>query len=100
MDGEPMKWQVTKTQKIAILVIICLALGYSMAGGGDELIPRPPRRNERPFMKWIIKAARSSLWLMWLAESPTLDLNEKHFVTQPTTADADGYRSLRHGEGW
>ena len=95
-----MKWQITKTQKIAILVIVCLAIGWSMAGRNSTIpIPDAPR-NQRPFLRWVVKAARASLWLMWLAESPTLDLNEKHFVSQPATTDADGYRSLRHGEGW
>lgn len=62
---------------IIIAVIVAFLIGGYV---GDELRPQP----ERPFLKFLARAAKVAMWVMIMEEAP-----QQHQRYQAVSADAD-----------
>lgn len=84
-------------KRIVLAVVAAFAIGFfvSRMDGG---IPNPfvPQRPERPFLTFVMRVAKTFLWVAMFAEQRPQELNYRdHAGIGP-----DGAHVLNHGEGW
>jgi len=82
--------------RMRTLIVACAAcafLGWCYSSGDSG--PRP--LSERPVAKWLSRAARAGLWVLWCAEpNPN---PQPQFVHAPAPR-GDDRREVNHGRGW
>jgi len=74
-----------------VAMLVGLAIGWFMFSGGSD----SPRKDERPFLKWVARAAKNLLWISLMFEEPPEEI-------QPVKSEVgeDGYVMVEHGRGW
>lgn len=85
-------------KKLVAVALVAFAVAFFVAQRGDSPIPNPfvPAKPERPFLKFVIKAAKTFLWVAMFAEERPQDPQYRdHACIGP-----DGNVTLNHGEGW
>lgn len=85
-------------RKLVLVAVAAFALAWFVShneGGG--IIPNPfaPQRPDRPILKFIVRAAKTFLWVAMFAE-PKPE-HHAHHVVQATTGP-DGTEYLEHGD--
>ncbi len=74
----------------------CVAIGYWLAS--------PPDKNvaplaDRPVLRWIVKTAKTLLWVAVFVEPAPPEPEARHLAKAPAIGD-DGYTVVDHGKGW
>ena len=77
---------------IIIALVVGLVVGWFVFAGSADT---PSRKDDRPFLKWVARAAKNLLWIALVAEDPPEEI-------QPVKAEVgeDGYVMVDHGRGW
>lgn len=83
-------------RSLVLLCLACLAVGWWLSTSPSS--PVGPREPDRPFLRFVMRAAKSFLWLAIVADPPPEDPAEPQFVH--ARVGADGYRQLEHRRGW
>lgn len=79
-----------------LVLVTCVAIGYWLAGPPDK--PVTPLA-DRPVLRWIVKTAKTLLWVAVFVEPPPPEAEARHLVKAPAIGD-DGYTVVDHGKGW
>jgi hypothetical protein len=83
---------MTLTRKHIALIVVALALGWWLG----QPARRPQPLEDRPVVRWIVRAAKQLLWIAVFVEEPPAE--------QPAQVQAvvgeDGYVKVDHGRGW
>lgn len=75
-----------------MLIVACLmafAAGWFVSGAVEK-----PK--DRPFLKAIVKVAKTFLWVAAFAEQPP----EEHADAKSVMVGEDGYVQVNHARGW
>lgn len=86
-------------KRIVVVAVAAFALAYFLAhgsGGGPFPNPFVPAKKDRPVLKFIVRAAKSLLWIAVFAEERPADT---HYTCR-VEVDRDGQALLNHAEGW
>jgi len=81
-------------RKTLLVVVAALAVGYWLAGGAQRLTPE----TDRPVLRWIVKTAKSLLWIALVAEPAPPEQTTR--LVQSRAVGEDGYPLVDHGQGW
>ena len=89
---------MTLSKRSLVLICLgCLVFGWWLSSSPSSPVgPKGPR--ERPILRFIVRAAKSLLWLAIVAEPPPPETEEQKLVN--ARVGADGYRQLEHRRGW
>jgi hypothetical protein len=86
-----------KLDRNTLLVLVaCAALGYWLASSPDR---KPQPLEDRPVLRWIVKTAKTLLWVAVFVEPAPPEPDARHIVKAPAIGD-DGYAVIDHGKGW
>lgn len=85
-------------KRMVLVAVAAFALAFFIAKSPDG-IPNPfaPEKPERPFLKFVIRAARTFLWVAMFAE-PKPEVPANHVVQ--AKIGPDGHEYLNHAEGF
>jgi hypothetical protein len=83
---------MTIDRKTLLAIVAAVAVGYWLAGSKPEPTP------DRPVLRWVVRAAKSFLWIALVAEEPPAELEQTYL--HHDHVGADGYRLVDHGRGW
>lgn len=86
-------------KRMVLVAAAAFALAFFVAqGGGNSPFPNPfvPAKKDRPVLKFIVKAAKSLLWIAVFAEERPADPQ----YTDHASIGPDGRQLLNHAEGW
>lgn len=78
----------------AIALAVVFALGYWYASSGNAA---PDKPRERPVLRWVVRLAKSALWVALFAEGPPAE--PQHALVRAHVGE-DGHPLVEHGEGW
>lgn len=87
---------MTIDRKTAIVVVLVFVLGYWWSSGSTPFTPAPQK--DRPVLRWIMRAAKSALWLALVADPPPPDAEPQALAR--TRVGDDGQIMLEHRGGW
>jgi len=76
------------------LLILVAAFLFGMWLGQPARKPQP--LEDRPVLRWIIKAAKTALWVAVFLEDPPPEQNAE----LRAVVGEDGYVVVDHGRGW
>ena len=79
-------------KKLLAAAVGLFVVGFVLGQNNNAFSPFGPQEPDRPFLRFIAKAAKFGLWLM-VVEPPPPDLPERSFVKH----DPD---YISHREGW
>lgn len=83
---------MTINRNTLLILVAAMALGWYL--GQPPAKPQP--LEDRPVLRWIIKAAKTALWVAVFVEPPP---PEQHAEVRAVIGD-DGYVQVDHGRGW
>lgn len=83
-------------RSLVLACLACVAVGWWLSTSPSS--PVGPKEPDRPFLRFVAKAAKAFLWLAIVAEGPPPEASEPQFVR--ARVGSDGYRQLEHGRGW
>lgn len=86
-------------KKLVLVALAAFAFAWFIANGQPGgIIPNPfvPQRPDRPVLKFIVRAAKTFLWVAMFAE-PKPQTHHVHHVAQATIGP-DGHECLDHGD--
>jgi len=87
-------------RKMVAVAVAAFALAFFVARNeSDSIIPNPfaPQKPDRPFLKFVVKAAKTFLWVAMFAE-PKPPVAAHHVVL--SRIGPDGHECLNHAEGF
>lgn len=86
-------------KKLVLVAVAAFALAFFIAHSQNGF-PNPfaPEKPERPFLKFVVKAAKTFLWVAMFAE-PKPDMPPANHVVQAKVGP-DGHECLNHAEGF
>lgn len=84
-------------RSLVFALVACVAAGWWLSSSSGSPLG-PPGPTERPFLRWVAKAAKNLLWIAIVAEGPPAEEPEPQLVR--TRVGADGFRQLEHRGGW
>jgi hypothetical protein len=74
------------------VIVVALAVGWWLG----QPARRPQPLEDRPVVRWIVRAAKQLLWIAVFVEEPPA---ERHMEVQAVVGP-DGYVKVDHGRGW
>ena len=80
----------------AIALVVVFGLGYWYASANACPSPKP---KDRPVLRWVVKLAKSALWVALFAEGPPAEEAEPQALARTSVGD-DGAPVLEHRGGW
>jgi len=84
-------------RKTVTAVLVAFAIGYWISSSPFAPHPWQPQR-DRPVLRWIVRAAKSLLWIAVIADPPPEVKHDPKLVHAPPVGD-DGYPLIDHGRG-
>jgi hypothetical protein len=98
---------MTFDKRLVAVVVIALLIGFNWGGGRWERhpflpvpLPTPapaPDKPDRPVVRWIVRAAKSLLWVAAFADPPPAESHDSRIVQH--AMGADGYPVIDHARG-
>jgi hypothetical protein len=86
-------------RKTLLILAAGIAVGWFAFSGNGLPSPFQPAK-DRPFLRFIAKAAKTFLWVAMFAEQPPQPAEQgRHLVHSPAVGE-DGYPLVDHGQGW
>jgi hypothetical protein len=82
-------------RKTVLVLAVAFAAGYFLATRTDNSPPKP----DRPAVRWIVRAAKSFLWLAAFADPPPEPARRDQRLVQAPVIGEDGYPVVDHGKG-
>lgn len=86
-------------KRMVLVAVAAFAIAFFVAqrpGEGPFPNPFAPARPERPFLKFVVKAAKTFLWVAMFAEERPADPPYRDHAS----IGPDGVQCLNHAEGW
>ena len=84
---------MTIDRKTLLVVVLAVACGYAVANWKTEAAP------DRPFLRFIAKAAKTFLWVALVAEQPPEGPQPDHKLAHSAIGE-DGYPLIDNARGW
>lgn len=81
-------WRIDRN--LVLVAVIAMAIGLWVGRSSQDDTPQ-----DRPFLRWVAKAARNLLWIALVVEPPPEE--QQHLRSQ---VGEDGYVVIDHGRGW
>jgi hypothetical protein len=78
---------------LALACIACGLLGWFYSGSSEDARPL----SDRPVARWIARAARAGLWVLWCAEPAPESAPQ---LVHAPPARGDDRHEINHGRGW
>ena len=87
-------------KKLALVAVAAFALAWFVSHTDDGFIPNPfvPQRPDRPVLKFLVRVAKTALWVVAFAE-PKPTYPQSHHLVQ-SNVGPDGHECLNHAEGF
>lgn len=94
-------------RKLVAVAIVAILIGFSWGGGRWQRYPfipvpiptpSPSPDQDRPFLRFVFKAAKNLLWLAAFADPPPPEKPEQRLVHAPLVGE-DGYQVVDHARG-
>jgi hypothetical protein len=85
---------MTMNRNTLLVIVAAFALGWWISGPA-KVPPKP--LEDRPILRWVIKAAKTMLWVAVFVEPPPEEVEPQLARAQ---VGEDGYKVLEHRRGW
>lgn len=88
---------MTIERKHVYLILAAFLIGWWWSSPRSNPSPWAPA-NDRPVLRWVVKAAKSLLWVAVFVEEPPAEVAECQALR--SEVGDDGYVKVDHGRGW